>query len=320
MALNKSGILYEGLDADIIIRAVVNDTSLAAWGVPIEAGYKSKYNWHRTGVVNSIADYECKPTQRGSAELIQKQGDLCRLQTIYELCHDVLVGTYRERFLRGGVTGESILDDSALAAEIEADALENWRDTLDYLLVNSTGGIYDTVTCTNVGILAKLDAPGSGVLRETFGAITAANVITKLQAVYERYPAALRFRMRGGSRPKFMVSPDVVGAWFTAVNAPATSSGTGLSGTFTNMDPTQAPVMQFRGIQMDVVNNLPAGSIILTDPTNLRIFTDAESDWNNLRIIDLSLTTADDVLLYKLEAGIGIEFMIGEEIAAHLNV
>jgi len=140
------------------------------------------------------------------------------------------------------------------------------------------------------GHLKKLCADAD-VVGQYDGAVTSANVLDTLEAVWSAAPSTIKFK-KGDLR--FYVSANVAQAYELA-------AASGNTQTYVTL-----PLgLTFLGIQMVVAEGLPDNTIVLTLKNNLIYAFDAEGDAKALKAVNLSDTVAEPYIRTRANLKVG---------------
>ena len=132
--------------------------------------------------------------------------------------------------------------------------------------------------------------------------VTEENVISKVKAVNNAVPMAIRRR----KDYTIYVSDDVAETYTDALAA---------KGNERTVDEERP--LTYKGKKMVSLPGLPANTILATRKPNLRFGTDLLADKNEVKVIDLSETTGDDLLRYKMRMRAGVNYVYGSQIVMH---
>lgn len=310
-SLTKVNINYSGKEAeDLLIRPLFAERTVAQRaGWRTLEGYKSKAVWHDVGSTAKIVAASCNPDTANTERLTQRELDLCRLAMNGELCHDDLVGTYRELQYRAGQTAQKMSDDSLLVATIVDILTRRFRTQLNDTWLNGNVGYYVSTEKSYLelcdGLLLKLDE-NSSVIPVNGTAITNTNVLQEFAKVRAATPGYLKYNAEPDSALVYNISPNVMDAYIQAiaVNGVAWWAEQNPQG---NVRP-----VYLGDIELVVQNELPDNTIVATPRNNVAVFFDLESDTTGIQIIDnsqfstkrtwsylLRVATAIDVLRYE---------------------
>jgi len=149
------------------------------------------------------------------------------------------------------------------------------------------------------GFTTILNADAS-VIDVAASAVTTANVIQVLATALQTLPAKLQ---TDTTKLKFYVAPNV-----------ATAYGIATAQYNTTSNVTKKLAMTFADIDIIPQAYLPANQIVLTVPDNLVYAFDGISDISDIKIINLSDTTGDELLRARVNLKVGFAILNGGEI------
>ena len=159
--------------------------------------------------------------------------------------------------------------------------------------------------------MADPNLPAAQLVPST--AITPANVIGELQAVYDAIPAALY----GKPDLKIYVSQNVAKAYVAALGgfAVAATSNSGVNAQGTMWYNNGA--LTFNGLPIFMANGLPVDSMMVATTSNLYFGCSLLSDTQEVRVIDTSATLGDDNVRVVMRMAAGATYGVIEDIVIY---
>ena len=142
--------------------------------------------------------------------------------------------------------------------------------------------------------------------------IDASNVIDELGKVYAAIPKALF----GSPELCMYLSQDVYKAYSIALGGFA-SGGQGAAGINTQGLNQGFAGLQFSGVNIFMANGLGASQIVLAEKSNLWFGTSIASDWNEVRLLDMSDLDGSKNIRVIMRFLAGVQYGIAEEIVAY---
>lgn len=145
--------------------------------------------------------------------------------------------------------------------------------------------------------------PDATVIKVTAVAVTKANVVSKVEAMLNAVPVALRRK----TDLKFVVSPDVALAYTQALIGAGINYGLGGADQ----------VLQYGAYKMEIVNGLPDNTMAIYQVKNLYFGTGLMADHNEIRIKDMDETDLSGTVRYKMVYTAGVQYVRGAEVVLY---
>lgn len=241
----------------------------------------------KTYLSDAIVDYSCSFEPAGTLDLTEKEVKLKKLQLPLEICKE----TFRQRWSAHQM-GYSAWNDEIPADEKEALILE----ASNFILSAIEKDMWNGVGTTNghfEGIMTELkaDVDANNV---DGAALTASNIIASMGAVLDATPV----EVLGHNDFKFVMDIKSFNLYRRALGNSAFAQ-----------DP-----YQFEGYEITVLNGLPANSILTYVKDQVVFLTGLESDFNELRILDMTEHDLSDNIRIKAQYLAGASYVDGENI------
>lgn len=151
------------------------------------------------------------------------------------------------------------------------------------------------------GIITKASGD-SATIKVSATTITASNVIAELDRVYSAIPDAVLFNIE---QPKIYV-PTAVAKFYKQALA-------SLNRAFS---PTAEYELQFQGLEI-VPTPITGNRMIAAIPSNLVMGTDLISDFNEIRVIDMSETDGSDQIRFKARVKAAADYKVSAEVVLY---
>jgi len=142
--------------------------------------------------------------------------------------------------------------------------------------------------------------------------VDASNVIAEIGKVYAAIPKAIF----GSPELCLYVSQDVYKAYSIALGGFA-AEGQGAAGINTAGLNQAFAGLQFAGLRIFVANGLPASTMVAAEKSNLWFGTSIASDWNEVRLLDMSDLDGSKNVRVIMRFLAGVQYGIVEEIVAY---
>ena len=142
--------------------------------------------------------------------------------------------------------------------------------------------------------------------------VDASNVIDEIGKVYAEIPKAIF----GSPELCLYVSQDVYKAYSIALGGFA-SNGQGAAGINVAGLNQAFAGLQFAGLRIFVANGLPASTMVAAEKSNLWFGTSIASDWNEVRLLDMSDLDGSKNVRVIMRFLAGVQYGIVEEIVAY---
>jgi hypothetical protein len=266
-----------------IAAALLSARTLDNKYVTIHPNVKYKEVIQRIAVTNIVNDASCDFTTSGSVALSEAVLTPKELQVNLELCKQQFVQSW-EALQLGYSAFDTIPKDFntyliSYVAGIVAQATEIsvWQGVA---ATNGQFGGFEVALSASVAASTGVIAAGTGF--ELSGSITAANVVAKLTAVQTAIPNAVY----GKEDLAIYVSTNVAKAYQTAMSGNG-SGGLGANG-FNNQMNIGEKELNFQGIPMLLCPGMSDNKIVATLKSNLHFGTGLLSDFNEVKVLDMS--------------------------------
>jgi hypothetical protein len=289
--------------------ALLEGNTLANNLITIMPNVKYKAVMHRLDLGGGLVDSACDFTSAGYYTLTERYLEPKKLQLNKIICKNDFNDTWQA--IEQGYSAHDVLPKSfadylvALQIASVAAEVENYIWTGD----KSVNGQFDGF-CTLLALDADLPAA-----QEVTGitGIDASTVIDELGKVADAVPQ----RLYGKADGVIYVSSNVHRAYIRALGGFG-SSGLGSSGVDNKgtMWYNGSPLM-FDNFKIELVNGLPADTMIFSLKSNFFFGTGLLSDQNDLRLIDTSATLGDDNVRIVLKCTASVNYAISEDVVTY---
>jgi len=266
-----------------IAAALLSARTLDNKYVTIHPNVKYKEVIQRIAVANIVNDASCDFTTSGSVALSEAVLTPKELQVNLELCKQQFVQSWEA--LQLGYSAFDTIPKSfndyliSYVGGIVAQATEIsvWQGVT---ATNGQFGGFEVALSASVAASTGVIAAGTGL--ELSGSITAANVVAKLTAVQTAIPNTVY----GKEDLAIYIPVNVAKAYQTAMSGNG-SGGLGANG-FNNQMNIGEKELNFQGIPMYLCPGMSDNKIVATLKSNLHFGTGLLSDFNEVKVLDMS--------------------------------
>lgn len=271
--------------------AILSGDTLAKGYVTLKEGVKFKAVLKKLANSASLVQPAgCDFNQQGSLTLTESILTVTDLMTNLELCKKEFAQDWE-----AAQTGRGFINDVVPANFAEfliGYAAAKVGETIELTIwQGNTAGTYSSFD----GFEKKLIAGLSGGADITWGAtLSASTVIANMNAVINALPAALI----GSPETKLYVNRATAQFYRQAITA------LGYMQMYQAADEFN---LQFNGYDIYVCPGMSTGTIIAAQPSNLFVGVDANSDFAEVKVVDMSLTDASDNVRMAMRFRTGVE-------------
>lgn len=289
---------YNGTVAGEIVGKAFKEADTIAKGlVTVLPNIPVKTSIRKIDYGNGRQDFSCGFTPAGSVTLAEVVLEPKKIKNEAEICKEDFRNVWDTASM-----GFSAHNDNMPVDEEQALLVEILSDTAQATDADIwTGDATDDGHFT--GFLPLWLADATVIDVPTPVAITKANVISKIEAILNLVPIALRRK----TDLKFIVSPDVALAYTQALVSAGISNGFGGADM----------VLQYGTYKMEVVNGLPESTMSIYQVKNLYFGTGLLSDHNEVRVKDMDETDLSGTVRYKMVYTAGVQYVRGNEIVLY---
>jgi hypothetical protein len=292
LTINSSTYAGE-LALPYINAAILSGDTLAKGYVTLKEGVKFKSVLKKLSNASSLVQdgTDCDFTQAGDLNLDEAVLIVSDLKVNLQLCKSEFA-----RDWEAAATGRGFINDVVPANFAEfliGYAAAKVAENIEYTIWqgNTASGSYQSFD----GFEKKLKAGLSGSADQTWvGALDVTTVIANMNAVINALPAALI----GSPDTKLYVNRATAQFYRQAVSALGYANLFQASDTFN---------LQFNGYDIYVCPGISTGTVIAAQPSNLFVGVDANSDFAEVRVVDMTLTDASDNVRMAMRFRTGVQ-------------
>ena len=272
--------------------------SISGKFVTLKSNVKGKQLVRVGNILPVAGDASCTFNPQGSVTITERFVNPKRIQYDLELCILDYVDDWNQ-----ALTGPSADDNlpSDFEAYFKERVLAKIAEAENFKIWNGADGVgsYD-------GLEAKMIADANVVKVLTPIAITEANVIAELTSMFKTIPVLIR----RASDFKWVVSQNIADAYALALGA----------GNYLQQLTTGDKPLNFNGIALEVCDGISDNTMAAYSVANIWFATATESDFNDLRMIDMRETTGDKTVRFSLTFSADVNFGIAEEVVFYQPV
>ena len=286
-----------------IAAALLSATTLDNKNITILPNVKYKQVIQRIDVDSIVNDASCNFVTSGTVALSERIIEPKELQVNLELCKQEFV-------------------DSWEALQLGYSAFDEIPASFNDFLISYVGGkvaqateesIWRGVGATNgqfAGLLPALSASaaaggtGAVIKSSASGSITAANVLTKLDALVNAIPEAVY----GKEDLVIYIPTNVAKAYQQAL------SGNGVTNGFNNQLNVGEKPFNFNGIELVWSPGMTSSYLVAAQKSNLFFGTGLLSDYNEVRVLDMANLDGSQNYRVIMRYTAGTQFGIGQDI------
>jgi hypothetical protein len=304
LTINSSTYAGE-LALPYINAAILSGDTLAKGYVTLKEGVKYKAVLKKLSNAASLVQAaSCDFSQAGSLNLDESVLTVSDLKVNLELCKAEFA-----RDWEAAATGRGFINDVVpanfndfLIGYAAAKVAENIEYTI--WQGNAPSGTYPAFD----GFEKKINATGGTWANFTWtaGAMAVGTVIANLNQVINNLPVALI----GSTETKLYMNRATAQFYRQAVAA---------QGYLQMFSAAEDFNLQFNGYDIYVCPGMSNGTVIAAQPSNLFVGVDANSDFAEVRVVDMSLTDASDNVRMAMRFRVGVEVGVYQDVVFGSN-
>ncbi len=305
LTINSSSYAGE-LALPYINAAILSGDTLAKGYVTLKEGVKYKAVLKKLSNAASLvqAGTNCDFSQAGSLNLDESVLTVTDLKVNLELCKSEFA-----RDWEAAATGRGFINDvvpSNFADFLIGYAAAKVAENIEYTIWqgDTTTGSYQSFD----GFEKKINATAGTYYNATWtaGAMSATHVIANLNQLINNLPAALI----GSPDTKLYMNRQTAQYYRQAITA------LGYMQMYQAADEFN---LQFNGYDIYVCPGMSAGTVIAAQPSNLFVGVDANSDYAEVKVVDMSLTDASDNVRMAMRFRTGVQVGVYQDVAFGSN-
>lgn len=274
--------------------AILSGDTLAKGYVTLKEGVKYKAVLKKLANSASLVQAAaCDFTQQGSLTLTESVLTVTDLMTNLELCKKEFAQDWE-----AAQTGRGFINDVVPSNFVDfliGYAAAKVGETIEYTIwQGDTGGTYSSFDGFEKKLIAGLSGGADITWPGGSTPLSAGNVIANMNSVINALPAALI----GSPDTKLYMNRATAQYYRQAITA------LGYMQMFQAADEFN---LQFNGYDIYVCPGISNGTIIAAQPSNLFVGVDANSDFAEVKVVDMSLTDASDNVRMAMRFRTGVQ-------------
>lgn len=288
---------YNGTVAGEIVGKAFKEADTIAKGlVTVLPNIPVKTSIRKIDYGNGRQDFSCGFTPAGSVTLAEVVLEPKKIKNEAEICKEDFRNVWDTATMGFSAHNDNmpVDEEQALLVEILADTAQA-TDANIWTGDATNDGEFD-------GFIPSFLADAT-VIDVTATTITASNVVAEMQKVTTAVPIALRRK----TDLVFAISPDVAQFYNNALITAGINNGLG----------GQGQDLYLGMYKLEIVNGLPANTMVIYQKKNLYFGTGLLSDHNEVRIKDMDETDLSGTVRYKMVYTAGVQYVRGNEIVLY---
>ena len=246
---------------------------------------------------NGRQDYSCGFAPAGSVTLNEVILEPKKIKNEAELCKEDFRNVWDTASMGFSAHNDNmpVDEEQALLVEILADTAQA-TDSDIWVGEATDDGHFDGFIPLFLGDATVIDVASPAT-------ITASNVVAEMQKASNAVPVALRRK----ADLVFAISADVAQAYNNALITAGINNGLG----------GQGQELYLGMYKLEIINGLPANTMVIYQKKNLYFGTGLLSDHNEVRIKDMDDTDLSGTVRYKMVYTAGVQYVRGSEVVLY---
>jgi hypothetical protein len=254
-----------------------------------------------------LQEADCVFSSNADTSLNEKEIAVCKFKINEEYCVDDFENSWISDNVTPGANTGKVMPDN-IERYIVDRIMEKVSNQLEFIFWRGDTASSSYPLCD--GMLKMLDADAE-VVHLDAAVITSSNVIAEFTRIYNAIPQNVKFLVENGKpqlRLKWFVSASVLAAYKLAQAA----STYGTMFNYLGDKP-----LDFMGYEIIYAPGLIGSEVVVADPQNLWLGTDLESDFENVRIINMMETLGQPTVRIVGRMNFGVLHGVGSEIVLY---
>lgn len=275
-----------------ILACILGGETLSTKGISVQSNIKYKRKIKKLAVGNIVQCGSCDFTPTSGVTISEAVLEPCEQKINEEICFEDLYQLWDSADMAAGMHNENLPQSlvDALTEGYTKEAAQEIEKAIWQNDSNATGRTYCECFDGYESVLAT-----SAITGGTGVTVSVSNVVTLLNAAYALVPACVL------SKPK-----DELVIFVSHKTLAMYEMNLATQGIRTSID---AGVPTLYGIEIKAISGLSDDDIIVIgERANFYVGTDLESDFNEIKVIDMRQTTGDEavrfIMKYKLDVAI----------------
>jgi hypothetical protein len=286
--------------------AILSGDTLAKNYVTIKEGVKYKAVLKKlANAASLVQSAACNFNEQGTLSLTESVLTVTDLMTNLELCKKEFAQDWE-----AAQTGRGFINDVVPANFTDfliGYAAAKVGETIEYTIwQGDTGGTYTSFDGFEKKINANAGTYYNGTWTSPGGTMSVSTVIANLNQLINNLPPALI----GSPDTKLYMNRATAQFYRQAVSA------LGYANLFQASEDFN---LQFNGYDIYVCPGMSAGTVIAAQPSNLFVGVDANSDFAEVKVVDMSLTDASDNVRMAMRYRVGVQVGVYQDVCFGSN-
>lgn len=273
-----------------ILACVLGGETLATQGISVQTNVKYKRKIKKLAVGNIVQCGSCDFNATSGVTITEASLEPCDMKINEDICFEDVYQLWDSADMAAGMHNEN-LPQSLIDGITEGYVKEASQEIEKAIWQNNTTATGTTYCACFDGFEKQL----AGAITGATSAVTVSNVVTLLNKAYALVPSCIL------SKPKNELVIFVSHKLLAAYEMNLATQGVNTS--------IQAGVPTLYGIEMHAVSGMgDDDNIVIGERANFYVGTDLESDFNEIKTIDMRQTTGDEkirfIMKFKLDVAI----------------
>lgn len=298
MAITINGTYAGELALPYIHAALLSGDTLAKGYVTLKEGVKYKAVLKKLSSANLVQDFTCAFEDPTALTLNEAVLEVKDLKVNLEVCKSQFARDWEAM-----ATGRGFANDvvpANFADFLIGYAASQVAQNIEFTIWQGDTTVGSTYTGFD-GLEKKIKAQASAT-ETTFGSMTIDNVIENIQEVLALLPEAL------------IGSPDTK-VYMNRATAQLYRQRIAREGYAFEYNAFKEFNMQVDGYDIYVCPGMTTGTIVVSKVDNLFVGVDANSDFAEVKVVDMSLTDASDMVRMAMKFRVGTQIGFGSDVA-----
>lgn len=283
---------------EYILKALIGGETLGTRGVKVETNVKLKRTIKKLASAGIVQAGSCEFSSTDGMSISEGVLEPVRLKVNETICFDEFDELWDSADMAAGQHAQNVPQSliDAITDEFVGQFAKEVEEMIwqgDTSLSGGTKALFD-------GYLKQLDGAAVEVTATT---LTTSNILTELNKVYSALPAGVR--KKGKDALVFFMGYDAAALY--EMNLQAQGMNTSADGG----------TMKVYNIEIVPVGGLTGDKIVLGERANFYVGTDLESDFNELKTIDMRETTGDDNVRFIMKAKLDVAIAYPSEVVLY---
>ncbi len=281
-----------------ILACILGGETLSTAGISVQTNVKYKRKIKKLAVGNIVACGSCDFTPTSGVTISEAVLEPCEMKINEEICFEDLYQLWDSADMAAGLHNEN-LPQSLVDALTESYTKEAAQEIEKAIWQNDSTATGRTYCACFDGYEKVLAA--DGITGGTGATVTVANVVTLLNAAYALVPACVL------AKPKSELVIFVSHRTLAMYEMNLATQGVRTS--------IEAGVPTLYGIELKAISGLSDDDIIVIGARdNFYVGTDLESDFNEIKTIDMRNTTGDESVRFIMKWKLDVAIAYPEEV------